>query len=244
MRRAREVALAYAARRGFNRRPMQATTEKRVARRGSVKSVKKKKTRVLVRGEPVVRGALAATLEELAAVGYRALRIEDVATRAGVNKTTVYRRWPTKEDLVRAALLSITDDKVVFLNAGSLREDLIAFGRVIIDIQTSPLGQSLTHVFLSEGLDSELMTIARSLRSTHERGMRAIVESAIARGEVAPGTDPMLPCELLAAYLKQKMLADRRSVDEAQLGRVVDAILLGALLPDKRERVVRAAPPG
>ena len=74
---------------------MQATA-KRTAKRGAAKK------RALVRGEPVVRGILAAALEELASAGYRALRIEDVATRAGVNKTTVYRRWPTKEDLVRA----------------------------------------------------------------------------------------------------------------------------------------------
>jgi AcrR family transcriptional regulator len=48
----------------------------------------------------VVRGVMEATLAELALTGYGALRIEDVAVRAGVNKTTVYRRWPTKEELV------------------------------------------------------------------------------------------------------------------------------------------------
>jgi len=219
---------------------MKATTAKRAAKRGSAK----KKTRALVRGEPVVRGALAATLEELAAVGYRALRIEDVATRAGVNKTTVYRRWPTKEDLVRAALLSITDGKIVHPNTGSLREDLIALGRAVRDFQTSPEGQSLIHILLSEGLDSEIMTIVRSLRVTHERGARTIIENAVARGELAPGPDPMLPCEMLGAYLQHKMLAFRRSVDEAEIVRVVDAILLGVLQPEKRSGVVHPGPPG
>ncbi|AUX42140.1 TetR family transcriptional regulator [Sorangium cellulosum] len=207
---------------------MKAATAKRTARRGASKK------RALVRGEPVVRGVLAATLEELASAGYRALRIEDVATRAGVNKTTVYRRWPTKEDLVRAALLSITDEKIVPPNTGSLREDLIALGRAIIEIQRSPEGQSLFHVFLSEGPDSELMAIARSLRETQEHGVRAIIESAVARGELAPGADPMLPCELLAAYLKNRLFTDHAGVDDAQLARVVDVILFGALLPDGR----------
>ncbi|WP_437287210.1 TetR/AcrR family transcriptional regulator [Sorangium sp. So ce406] len=206
---------------------MQATA-KRTAKRGSAKK------RALVRGEPVVRGILAATLEELASAGYRALRIEDVATRAGVNKTTVYRRWPTKEDLVRAALLSITDEKIIPPDTGSLRGDLLAFGRAIVEIQTSPVGQSLFHVFLAEGPDSELMAIARSLRAVQEAGVRALVESAVARGELAPGADPMLPCELLAAYLQHKMIADRASVDDAQLARVVDAILLGVLRPERR----------
>ncbi|WP_437779065.1 TetR/AcrR family transcriptional regulator [Sorangium sp. So ce1097] len=203
-------------------------TAKRTAKRGSAKK------RALVRGEPVVRGILAAALEELASAGYRALRIEDVATRAGVNKTTVYRRWPTKEDLVRAALLSVTDEKVVPPNTGSLRGDLLALGRALIEIQTSPVGQSLFHVFLAEGPDSELMAIARSIRAVQEAGVREIVEGAVARGELAPGADPMLPCELLGAYLTHKLIADRASVDEAQLARVVDVILLGVLPPDRR----------
>ncbi|WP_437811895.1 TetR/AcrR family transcriptional regulator [Sorangium sp. So ce1078] len=210
---------------------MQAVTAKRMAKRVSAKR------RALVRGEPIVRGILAATLEELASAGYRALRIEDVATRAGVNKTTVYRRWPTKEDLVRAALLSVTDEKIVAPNTGSIREDLIALGRAIVEIQTSPVGQSLFHVFLAEGPDSELMAIARSLRAVQEGGLRAIVEGAVARGELAPSDDPMLPFELLAAYLKHKMIADRASVGEAQLARVVDLILLGALSPARRKQI-------
>ncbi|MGK3969770.1 TetR/AcrR family transcriptional regulator [Sorangium sp. So ce118] len=209
---------------------MQATTAKRTAKRGSAKK------RALVRGEPVVRGILAAALEELASAGYRALRIEDVATRAGVNKTTVYRRWPTKEELVRAALLSVTDEKIIPPNTGSLREDLIAFGRAIIEIQTSPVGQSLLHVCLAEGPDSDLMAIARSLRAVQEAGVRAIVEGAVARGELAPSADPLLPCELLAAYLQHKMIADRASVEEAQLARVVDVILLGVLHPDRQKQ--------
>ncbi|KYF73638.1 TetR family transcriptional regulator [Sorangium cellulosum] len=209
---------------------MQATTAKRTARRGTAKK------RALVRGEPVVRGILAATLEELASAGYRALRIEDVATRAGVNKTTVYRRWPTKEELVRAALLSVTDEKIIPPNTGSLRGDLIAFGRAIIEIQTSAVGQSLLHVCLAEGPDSELMAIARSLRAVQEAGVRAIVEGAVARGELAPSADPLLPCELLAAYLQHKMIADRASVEEAQLARVVDVILLGVLRADRQKQ--------
>ena len=50
------------------------------------------------RSERVVRDVLRAAIEELSTNGYSALRVEDVAARAGVNKTTVYRRWPTKAD--------------------------------------------------------------------------------------------------------------------------------------------------
>ena len=56
------------------------------------------------RSARIVDGVLEATAEELSRVGYAALRVDEVAERSGVNKTTIYRRWPTKSDLVRATL--------------------------------------------------------------------------------------------------------------------------------------------
>ena len=60
--------------------------------------------RVHGRSARVQSAVLRATAEELGRVGFAALRIEDVALRSGVNKTTIYRRWPTKQELVRASL--------------------------------------------------------------------------------------------------------------------------------------------
>ena len=50
---------------------------------------------------------LRTTLEVLGDRGYAGLRVEDVAAKAGVNKTTIYRRWPTRADLVIAALTAL-----------------------------------------------------------------------------------------------------------------------------------------
>lgn len=57
------------------------------------------------RAEQVVQRVFATTLAELSRVGYQAMRVDDVAERSGVNKTTIYRRWPTKAQLVTAAML-------------------------------------------------------------------------------------------------------------------------------------------
>ena len=62
----------------------------------------------LVRGEAIVARVLEATIEELALSGYAALALERVAARAGVNRTTIFRRWPTKPELVRAAVEWLT----------------------------------------------------------------------------------------------------------------------------------------
>src|SRR5580658_6994043 len=76
------------------------------------------------RSARIVADVLRATAEELARVGYTALRMEDVARAAGVNKTTVYRRWPTKVQLVTETMRREHEQRVVAPDTGSVREDL------------------------------------------------------------------------------------------------------------------------
>ena len=70
------------------------------------------RARVGGRSARVVATVLRTTLEVLGQQGYAGLRIEDVAARAGVNKTTIYRRWPTKEDLIAAAIETLVANEV------------------------------------------------------------------------------------------------------------------------------------
>jgi AcrR family transcriptional regulator len=183
------------------------------------------------RGEPVVRGVMEATMAELAGTGYNALRIEDVAARARVNKTTVYRRWPTKEELVRAALLSVTSGRFGPPETGSLRTDMLAMARNMVSVIGSCEGQGLFRLVLAAGPDSELMAIARSLKAAHEAVPRAVLEAAAARGELVPGVDAMLLVSALVATVKERLFTDREAVDESFLVRLVDLLLYGAM-PD------------
>ncbi len=199
------------------------------------KTRRSSKARTLVRGEPVVRSVMEATLEELGRVGYGALRIEDVASRAKVNKTTVYRRWPTKEDLVRAALLSATGiTEFRAPNTGSLRGDMIAMAQTIVERTCSTEGQGLMRLMFSEGPGSELMTIAMSMRESFEETPRAILQAAKERGELSPEIDARLLFKVLGATLHRQLLVDRKSVDDAMIGRLVDLLLVGALAPHAR----------
>jgi AcrR family transcriptional regulator len=190
----------------------------------------------LMRGEPVVRGILDAALEELARTGYGALRVEDVAARAGVNKTTVYRRWPTKEDLVRAAILSMTADTVTAPGTGSLRGDLLEVARRFVSVMGSCGVQGLMRLVLAEGPDSELFAIAKSLKKVHESVPRAVVEAAQARGELLPGIDAVLLFDVLIGAIHKKIHMDREPAPDEYLGRVVDLILHGAQAHEERVR--------
>src|SRR6516162_5006549 len=81
------------------------------------------------RSERVVRDVTRATAAELARVGYAELRVEDVATEAGVNKTTIYRRWPSKIELVAAAIRAINEPSGDLPDLGSISLDLLALLR-------------------------------------------------------------------------------------------------------------------
>src|SRR4030095_5129663 len=82
-----------------------------------------RRVRVGGRSARVVADVLRTTLEVLGQEGYAGLRIDDVALRAGVNKTTIYRRWPTRADLVIATLTALASPPTA-IETGCLERDL------------------------------------------------------------------------------------------------------------------------
>lgn len=112
-----------------------------------------------------------ATLELLASGGYRALTIEAVAKAAGVNKTTVYRNWPTRTALVLAAAEDRSEGQITTRSTGHPERDLVAFLKSVADNVTSPLGHALVLATFGEADDLEA-------RSTREAFWRHRFEAA------------------------------------------------------------------
>jgi AcrR family transcriptional regulator len=204
----------------------------------SIKSrVARSTKKPLVRGEPIVSTVLETTLRELARVGYRALRFEDVATLAKVNKTTIYRRWPTKSDLVRAAIACKKSES--FKNSpdtGSLRTDFLALGSAFSTAVSQPEGQSLVRMFMMESADPEVADLHKSLRDEHQALPKAMIARAVERGELARGEDHMVLFEAFIGALHHKVFMMQESVSEAFLARLVEILLLGVLEPAARPR--------
>lgn len=197
----------------------------------------------LERGEPVVRKVLAAALSEVARAGYHGLRIDDVAARAGVNKTTVYRRWPTKQELLRDALLSITTETFVVPDTGSLRGDLLAVARRNLEFAARPEHHGVFRIFAAEGDDAELAAIVRTLRASVESVPREVLAAAERRGEVAAGVDTRLLFEVLGVTLNWWLLFERVPVDEPLVERLIDLLLHGALAPRRASATSPAKEP-
>lgn len=175
-----------------------------------------------------VQTILNATLEHLAFVGYRALSIEDIAQKAGVAKTTIYRRWPTKKDLVKAALESAADG-IEVKDTGSLRGDLLALGREFLALASSTRGQSLLRICMIECADPQLEAISDEVRCQQEEAIESILHRAIARGELPPDTDPQLFLPAFVGPLHLKLFFNNERVDEVFMGQLIDLLLHGAM---------------
>ncbi|HEX2568559.1 MAG TPA: TetR/AcrR family transcriptional regulator [Polyangia bacterium] len=179
------------------------------------------------RSARVVSEVLRTVLEELGRVGYAALRVEDVASRSGVNKTTIYRRWPTKAELVAAALRQWTEDPEV-PDTGSLRSDLFLVAQHSVAMASSPLGQGLVQTIQAERTSPEVEALTRMLRSENRRRRVVMVERAIERGELPAGTDAMLVVEVIFATIYSRVFTHREPADDVFLQAVIDLVLEGA----------------
>lgn len=195
---------------------------------------KEAKKRVLVRGDAIVQRVLSATIDELARVGYGALRIEEVAQRAEVNKTTVYRRWPEKCELVRDALTCVTRPETEPPETGDLRGDLMALGKGLVQTFKAPRGQTLMRMMVAEGSDTELADIKRGLRRERQVIPLAALRAAIARGELGPDTDVQLLLDTFVGAIHHRIFFMGEPGNAAFLERLVDLLLDGVRVCDQR----------
>ncbi|MET0386789.1 MAG: TetR/AcrR family transcriptional regulator [Polyangiales bacterium] len=171
---------------------------------------------------------LRAALEELAQSDYGGMTIEGVAARAGVNKTTVYRKWETKAALIRAALYLVVDRFKVPPTSGDLRADLLGMAQRARDFLLSHEGQCLMRVRILETPEPELAAIAAELNENNSREFATVFAAATARGELPARVDARLLTDLMWGVIHARLMMRREPVDDALLARVVDTLVAGA----------------
>ncbi len=180
------------------------------------------------RSARVVRDVLEASVDVLGRSGYSGFSFEEVAARAGVSRTTIYRRWPTKQDLVRAALLRFAEQRPAIADTGSLRGDLEQNLRACFDPRQAAQDARLLRALMAEFDDPELVALARLVRDRLRQPAVAAVERAIARGELPPGTDPdvILDPAAFTVLLRSAIFGDVVEPDYGE--RLLDVLLAGA----------------
>jgi AcrR family transcriptional regulator len=177
-----------------------------------------------------VRAAvLRAAVEELAEGGYGSFSFESVAQRAGVHKTTLYRRWGDRESLVLDAMLELGSKRVPIPDTGSLREDLIVFGKGIVASAKTPEVQAIVRAVASIGdLDAKLAQASRRFWRTRLDLDAQIVEHAIDRGEVSPDTDTHLVVEAFLAAIYFRLLLTGGRLDSRYVRQLAEFVAAGA----------------
>jgi AcrR family transcriptional regulator len=144
---------------------------------------------------------LSATLELLAERGFEGLELPEVARRAGVHATTVYRRWGSRARLAGEALLERGRPLSATPDTGALRTDL---ERLLLEggalLRTAPV-RAMLEVLLSESTDphpaAEIAQARDRFLAAHLAEARLVVQRAVARSELPPGTDPGVLLELV-----------------------------------------------
>lgn len=170
---------------------------------------------------------LDATRELLAAGGVQGLTVEGVAARAGVAKTTIYRRWRSKDELALAVLIDMVEKVAAVPDLDDTRAELVAFVNGAVEI----LGSTLMGRVM-QGLVSDLAADAELARAFRERvvavrvaEVRRLVERGIARGDLRPEADYELANELLFGPVYYRLLLSGDPLDDGLAERVVAAVL-------------------
>ena len=176
----------------------------------------------------MVRDVLDATVDVLAHSGYSAFSLEGVAERAGVSRTTIYRRWPTKAELVRTALLRFAEARPAAADTGLLRDDLMVALGGCFDPAQAARDAGLLRALMADFDDPELLAIARLVRDRIRQPALAAVERAIARCALPAGTDPdvVIDPAVFTVLLRQAMF--REHVEPEFGERLLDVLLAGA----------------
>ncbi|EFC82493.1 TetR/AcrR family transcriptional regulator [Parafrankia sp. EUN1f] len=179
------------------------------------------------RGEALEQAILEAVTAELAEHGYAGLTFEGVAVRAETSKPVLYRRWPTKAEMVAAATVRANSTTIVSPDTGSLAGDLLALldqVRTVVDASD----RSVLLTLMAELPPSAAESLRELLVARGTQLVQPIVDHARQRGELG---DAPLPSRLLALpidLVRHEILVTGTPSDAA-LRSIVDVILMPLL---------------
>ncbi|ARG71786.1 TetR family transcriptional regulator [Mycobacterium kansasii] len=173
---------------------------------------------------------LEAALAGVAENGYDQLSMDDIASRARVGKAAIYRRWPSKAEVVADAIAHWRRGvgPVDPPNTGSLRGDIDALVAAVPDFEAADQATiriivgvataAMHHPVLAAALDDLVLSRPRQL-------IRVMLDHAVARGEVPPGRDLTLIPDV-AMGLNVLRVMTGRPVDRVFVRRVLEDVVL------------------
>lgn len=179
------------------------------------------------RGSAVVAAVLEATRQELVRVGYFELRIDEVARVAGVNKTTIYRRWPSRLPLVRDALAEHLAAVERPPTTGQVSVDLRRHMYALCALTDTPVGMAMLAARVQANDNLEVVQLMEQMRLIHEEGPRRILERGKADGQLAPDLDVELALGMIHGAFQHRLADQPRCIEPGFVDIVVDLLMNG-----------------
>ena len=172
---------------------------------------------------------LEAALDELAQRGWDQVSVETIAARAGVHKTTVYRRWGGKDRLVAEALEAAAEHRIQIPDSGDVDQDLRTLARAVLAVLTSRDGAATVRALVAGAQSSpEVGQVVRRFWATRLGHVGPIVDRAVSRGQLPPGTDPDELLRYLAAPLFHRLLVTAEPLTPATADQAAAVVLAAA----------------
>ncbi|PXX54794.1 TetR family transcriptional regulator [Nocardia tenerifensis] len=174
------------------------------------------------RSARVRQAILAAAIEQVAEHGIEGLTFGEVADRAGVAVTTLYRRWETRTALIAEAVTELAAESNPVPDTGTLRGDLRQLAEQIAQLISRPGIAPLLGTTLALSRDPDVAAARRHFWIDRFERMSPIVHRAIERGELTRAADPREVIETLSAPLHFQLLVGGRPLDDAFITRCLD----------------------
>ena len=163
--------------------------------------------------------------------GFDRMTVDDVAAAAGVGKATVYRRWPSKDDLAVAAMEALYTDEMPQPDTGSIVEDLRATYRSVLTFVNSPQGAAYLLMSITESVrDERIAALYRQASERAESQARSMYERAVRRGEIRADVDLDYCVQWLGGLLALRRITNRPMPTVDDVDALVDLTLHGILV--------------
>ncbi|MFE6763373.1 TetR/AcrR family transcriptional regulator [Streptomyces sp. NPDC057689] len=177
----------------------------------------------------VREAVLRAAGDALAEHGFDRLDLADVARRAEVGKTTVYRRWSSPTGLIADLLDDMAEQSSPRARTGSLDGDLRANAHLVLRTLTDPRqGALFRSVIAAATCDPRTAQALHRFYAVRVEEWAGCVTDAVERGELPAGTDADEVVRAVSAPLYYRLLASGGPLDEAAADRAADAAVLAA----------------
>ncbi|GAB3208530.1 TetR/AcrR family transcriptional regulator [Nocardia tengchongensis] len=174
------------------------------------------------RSARVRHSILAATVAQIAEHGLEGLTISEVADRAGVAETTIYRRWGTRTALVADAVGELAAEGNPVPDTGTLRGDLQQLADQIATLISQPGIARLLGSALALSVDPDVDAARRHFWNDRFERTSQVITRAIDRGELTIDTDPREVMETLAAPLYFRLLVGNRPLEAPFITRCIN----------------------